>query len=171
MLIERETVQIILQAVTSFAIAGGLLFTAVQFRQARKAQVVANFEKLVELQFQLRQLRVLHPSLAGVHKHDVQHLHSDQEIQEYFLNLMQVSLFEIAWYAHREGQLPTDYFRSWATRIEQLGREESFQRMMRNPSMKIMHDEFDAYLRKLVGAPPRASRKEDQRGTAGASLS
>ena len=38
----------------------------------------------------------------------------------------------------------------------EIGREESFQRMLRNPSMKIMHDEFDAYLRALVAAatPP-----------------
>ena len=162
MLIERENVQIALQALSSLAIAGGLLFTAVQFRQARKAQVVANFEKLVELQFQLRQLRVVNPSLARVHSADVEHLHSDAEIQEYFLNLMQVSLFEIAWYAHREGQLPNDYFRSWATRITQLGKEESFQRMMANPAMKIMHDDFAVYLRTLTGTPERRFRGEDQ---------
>src|SRR5213075_74381 len=60
-----QIVQIILQALSSFAIAGGLIFTAVQFRQARKAQLVANFSKLVELQYELRQIRVQHPSLAS----------------------------------------------------------------------------------------------------------
>ena len=158
MLIERADVQIALQALSSLAIAGGLLFTAVQFRQARKAQVVANFEKLVEMQFQLRQLRVQNPALARVHSSDVEHLHSDEEIQEYFLNLMQVSLFEIAWYAHREGQLPSDYFKSWASRMTELGKEESFQRMMANPAMKIMHDDFAAYLRTLVNLPDTPSR-------------
>ena len=69
---------------------------AVQFRHAQKAQAVANFSKLVELQYQLRQIRVNNPSLASVHQADVQNLHSDREIQEYFLNLMQLSLFEIA---------------------------------------------------------------------------
>jgi hypothetical protein len=148
-----QLVQIILQALSSFAIAGGLLFTAVQFRQARKAQLVANFSKLVELQYQLRQIRVQQPSLASVHKHDVEHLHSEREIQEYFLNLMQLSLFEIAWYAHKHGQLPPDYFQSWAKRMWQVGQEESFRRMIQNPSMKIMHDEFDGYVRKLLATP------------------
>jgi len=98
-----QILQITLQALSSFAIAGGLIFTAVQFRQARKAQLVANFSKLVELQYQLRQIRVQFPSLASVHQHDVENLHSEREIQEYFLNLMQLSLFEIAWYAHKHG--------------------------------------------------------------------
>ena len=145
-----QTLQIILQALSSFAIAGGLLYTAVQFRQARKAQLVANFSKLVELQYQLRSLRVQNPSLASVHQHDVEHLHSDREIQEYFLNLMQLSLFEIAWYAHRQGHLPKDYFRSWSKLMKQLGDEESFRRMLSTPSVKIMHDDFDAYVRQLL---------------------
>jgi hypothetical protein len=145
--------QILLQAVSSFAIAAGLIFTAVQFRQARKAQLVANFSKLVELQYQLRKLRVDHPSLASVYRHDVEHLHSEEEIREYFLNLMQLSLFEIAWYAHREGQISADYFLSWAKRMWQVSREDSFRRMIRNPSMKIMHDDFEAYVRDLVESP------------------
>jgi hypothetical protein len=148
-----QIIQITLQALSSFAIAGGLLFTAVQFRQARKAQLVANFSKLVELQYQLRLIRVQVPSLASVHQDDVKHLNSEREIQEYFLNLMQLSLFEIAWYAHKHGQLPDDYFHSWAKRMWQVGHEESFQRMIRNPAMKIMHDEFDMYVKKLIAAP------------------
>jgi len=149
---DLQILQITLQALSSFAIAGGLLFTAIQFRQARRAQEVANFSKLVELQYQLRKLRVDHPELAGVHQLDVQQLHSPREIQEYFLNLMQVSLFEIAWYAHEQGQLPDDYFASWEKRMRQISQEKSFQRMLENPAMKIMHDDFDAYLRALVRA-------------------
>src|SRR5829696_2687449 len=90
---DLQILQITLQALSAFAIAGGLLYTAIQFRQARQAQEVANFSKLVELQYELRKLRVMHPELAGVHKLDVEHLHSEREIQEYFLNLMQLSLF------------------------------------------------------------------------------
>src|SRR5437764_10036466 len=148
-----QHVQIILQALSSFAIAGGLIFTAVQFKQARQAQVVANFSKLVELQYQLRQIRVYHPSLASVHKLDVEHLHSEREIQDYFLNLMQLSLFEIAWYAHKNGQLPDDYFQSWTSRMWQVGKEKSFRRMIDNPSMKIMHDEFDGFVGRLLDIP------------------
>jgi hypothetical protein len=150
---DLQILQITLQALSAFAIAGGLLYTAIQFRQARQAQLVANFSKLVELQYELRRIRVEHPSLAGVHKHDVEHLKSDREVQEYFLNLMQLSLFEIAWYAHKHGQLPDDYFRSWAKRMWQIGKEDSFKRMIANPAMKIMHDDFESYLRKLLSSP------------------
>src|SRR6185436_19916673 len=148
-----QIIQIVLQALSSFAIAGGLIYTAVQFQQARKAQLVANFSKLVELQYDLRRMRVDNPSLASVHPPDVQNLHSDREIQEYFLNLMQLSLFEIAWYSHKHGQLPDDYFHSWAKRMWQVAQEPSFRRMIENPAMKIMHDEFEAFVRKLIDAP------------------
>src|SRR5512146_880772 len=152
-----QLLQITLQALSSFAIAGGLIFTAIQVWQARKAQLVANFSKLVELQYQLREIRVEHPELASVHQHDVENLHSDREIQDYFLNLMQLSLFEIAWYAHKHGQLPDDYFNSWASRMWEVAQEDSFRRMINNPAMKIMHDEFDRFIRDLVEmpAPPR----------------
>lgn len=152
-----QIIQITLQALSSFAIAGGLIFAAIQVWQARKAQLVANFSKLVELQYQLRQIRVEHPALASVHEHDVQNLGSEREIQDYFLNLMQLSVFEIAWYAHKHGQLPDDYFHSWASRMWEVSREESFRRMINNPAMKIMHDDFDAFVRRLVEmpAPPR----------------
>lgn len=148
-------VQITLQALSAFAIAAGVIYGAIQFREARKAQAVANFAKLVELQYQLRKIRVDHPELAGVHKHDVEHLHSEREVKEYFLSLMQLSLFEIAWYAHRQGQLPDDYFDSWAKRMKQLGEEESFRSMLANPAMKIMHDDFDTYVRSLLGMSTR----------------
>ena len=152
-----QIVQITLQALSSFAIAGGLIFTAVQFRQARKAQLVANFSKLVEMQSQLRYLRVQEPSLASVSPGDVEYLKSDREIQEYFLNLIQLSIFEIAWYAHKHGQLPPDYFDSWSTRMWEVAQEASFRSMINNPSMKIMHDDFDAFVRQLIEmpAPPR----------------
>lgn len=148
-----QTVQIILQALSSFAIAGGLIFTAVQFRNARKAQLVANFSKLIELQSQLRYVRVNQPSLASVSPGDVENLKSDREIQEYFLNLIQLSIFEIAWYAHQHGQLPDDYFNSWTSRMWEVAQEKSFRSMIENPSMKIMHDAFDKYVHRLIDAP------------------
>ena len=148
-----QIVQITLQALSSFAIAGGLIFTAIQFRHARKAQLVSNFSKLIELQTQLRYLRVENPSLASVSPGDVEYLKSDREIQDYFLNLIQLSIFEIAWYAHEQGQISPDYFHSWTTRMWEVAQEKSFRSMIDNPSMKIMHDEFDAYLRQLIDAP------------------
>ena len=154
-----QTAQVVLQALSSFAIAGGLIFTAIQFRNARKAQLVANFSKLIEMQSQLRYLRVEQPSLASVSPGDVQNLKTDREIQEYFLNLIQLSIFEIAWYAHRHGQIPPDYFNSWTTRMWEVMQEKSFRSMIDNPSMKIMHDEFDTYIRRLIDAPePRRAK-------------
>ena len=70
-----------------------------------------------------------------------------------------LSLFEIAWYAHRQGQLPSDYFHSWEVRMKQLGNEESFRRMLANPAMKIMHDDFDAYLRSIIQVPRQLPAK------------
>ncbi len=151
-----ELVQVTLQALTSFAIAGGLLYTAVQFRQAQKAQLVANFSKLVELQFGLRQMRVLNPALVSEHERESDKLRTDHDIQQYYVNLMQLSLFEIAWYAHKHGQLPADYFDSWTKRMRQLGGEPAFRNMLNNPAMKILHDDFDSYVRALVLDPPRA---------------
>lgn len=153
-----QIVQIVLQALTSFAIAGGLIFTAIQFRNARKAQLVANFSKLVELQAQLRYQRVEQPSLASATPGDVEYLKSDREIQEYFLNLIQLSIFEIAWYAHKQGQVPPDYFHSWSTRMWQVAQEPSFRSMIDNPSTKIMHDEFDTYVRQLIDSPVPPAR-------------
>ena len=150
---ELQILQITLQALSAFAIAGGLLYTAIQFRQAQRAQQVANFQKLVELQYGLRKMRVDNPSLASVHKLDVEHLHSEREIQEYFLNLMQLSLFEIAWYAHQHGQLPDDYFQSWEKRMQQVAQEKSFRAMIDTPAMKIMHDDFETYVRALLRPP------------------
>jgi len=150
-------IQVTLQALVSAGIAGGLIFTAIQFRHARKAQLVANFSKLVEMQSQLRYLRIENPSLASVSPKDVEHLKSDREIREYYLNLIQLSVFEIAWYAHKHRQLPADYFQSWTSRMWEVSQEPSFRSMLDSPAMKIMHDEFDAYIRRLarLPAPPR----------------
>jgi hypothetical protein len=145
-----QLIQVTLQALSAFSIAGGLLYAAIQFRQARRSQQVANFSKLVEMQYELRKIRVTNPELASVHKLDVERLHSEREVQEYFLNLMQLSLFEIAWYAHEQKQLPDDYFHSWTKRMQQVAQEPSFRRMLDNPAMKIMHDDFEKFLRTLL---------------------
>jgi hypothetical protein len=146
-----QILQITLQALSSFAIAAGLIFTAFQFSQARKAQLVANFSKLVELQYQLRRLRVDNPKLAS--QEDTKHLPTEFDVQVYYVNLMQLSLFEIAWYAHRHGQLPQDYFNSWKVRIWDVAQEPAFRAMLENPAMKIMHDEFALFVRHLVEGP------------------
>lgn len=145
-----QTLQVVLQSVSALAIAGSLVYATVQFRHARDAQRVANFSKLVELQMDLRRMRVEDPRLAYVYKDDVKNLKDDAEVREYFFNLMQLSVFEIVWFMHRNRQLPEDYFASWAKRMQVIESEESFRRMMDNPSMKILHDEFQTYVQDML---------------------
>ena len=154
---DYEMLKVFLQAVSSFAVATGLIFAAVQFYYARKAHHVANFTRLVELQFQLRKMRVDDPSLASVYKHDVAGLRNEREIREYFINLMQLSVFEIVWYSHRLGQLPDDYYESWVNRMKEIENEDSFRTMINNPSMKILHDDFHKYIVEMAngGVKPR----------------
>jgi hypothetical protein len=142
--------QVVFQSISSLAIAGGLVYTSFQFRHYKRAAHVANFSKLVELQMQLRKMRVDDPELAGVFKHDLEGMNSPQEVRYYFMNLMQLSLFEIAWFGHRHGQLPEDYFQSWVKRMDAIQKEESFRKMMASPSMKIMHDDFQKYMNELM---------------------
>ncbi len=139
---QLQTIQVFLQFISSTAIAASLLYAAIQFRNTRRAQHVANFTKLVELQMSLRRMRVDDPSLGSVHSHDMEGLNSPEEVRAYFVNLMQLSVFEIVWFSHKMGQLPDDYFESWMKRMEQIREEPSFQKMLDKPSMKIFHDDF-----------------------------
>ena len=147
---DYELIRTLLQAISSLAIAGGFIYTAIEFRKGREARHVANFSHLVELQMQLRRMRVDDPSLAEVYKHDVQGLRTDREVREYFFNLMQLSVFEIVWFSHRAGQLPQDYFTSWEKRMREIAREDSFRNMMEGPNMKILHDDFQSYVQMMV---------------------
>lgn len=143
-------IALVLQSLSSFAIAAGVIFAAVQFRQARRASHVANFTKLVELQLNLRRMRVDNPALAKVYRHDVSTLHNDDDIREYFFNLMQLSVFEIVWFSHQERQIPDEYFLSWERRMREIAQEESFQKMMHSGQMKILHDDFQAYVMTML---------------------
>ncbi len=153
---QLQIVQTCFQALSSIAIAGGAVFAGYQFLQWRKTQYLANFQKLVELQMHLREMRVHDPALARVYRHDVERLESDQDIRLYFFNLMQLSVFEIVWFAFRQGQIPEDYYRSWLERVRSIAKEESFQKMMANPSMKIMHDDFQRFITELAERSRRA---------------
>jgi len=62
--VNNTMLQVVLQAVSALAVAGGLVYAALQFRGWRTAQYVANFTTLVELQLQLRQMVVEESTLA-----------------------------------------------------------------------------------------------------------
>jgi hypothetical protein len=146
---------VIFQSITALSVAGSLFFAAYQFRNLRRAQHVANFTKMVELQMHLREMRVHDPQLARTYTHDVEFLAGERDIREYFFNLMQLSVYEIVWFSYREGQLPQSYYNSWEKRMRAIAAEPSFRRMIANPSMKIHHDEFQAYIHQLVQQTPQ----------------
>jgi hypothetical protein len=155
-------VQLLFQGLSSFAIAAGLIYTAVQFRKQGRAQHFANFAKLVEMQMHLREMRVNDPSLAMVYKNDVAFADNlppddrERAVRDYFFNLMQLSVFEIVWFGWRHGQIPEDYFRSWETRMHDVVAEESFLFMWHSASMKFMHDEFHVFMKQMIDGPARS---------------
>lgn len=155
-----ELLRTILQFISSVALVGSVIYGAIQLRNWHRTQQVTNFTKLVELQMQLRRLRVDRPELADVHQHDMDDLQSPKDVQHFFLNLMQLSVFEIAWYSHKMGQLNDDYFESWVRRMRVIKCEKSFQRMWAKPSMKILHDEFEAYMRRIMAEPGDCGEKK-----------
>ena len=145
-----QELQVIFQALSSLAIAGGLVYSAIQFRSYRRAQHFANFSKLVEMQMHLREMRVDGPSLAEVYKHDTIGVESGRGVREYFFNLMQLSVFEVTWFGWKNGEVPEGYFRSWEVRMREIVSEESFRTMWASRSMKFMHDDFQRYMAGLV---------------------
>lgn len=151
-----QAAQVLFQALSSLAIAGGFLYTAIQFRNYRKAQHFANFSKLVELQMHLREMRVTDPSLAEVYRHDVADMRSQRDIREHFFNLMQLSVFEIVWFGWTSGQIPESYFRSWESRMREIAAERSFRAMMTSTRMKILHDPFHGYMKEMLRTTPPA---------------
>ena len=147
---DLPTLQVIIQSASSVLIASGLIFAGLQFRHWRSVAHVGNFTKMVELQMHLREMRVNDPKLAYVYAHDVEGRLDEREIREYFFNLMQLSVFEIVWFSHREGQLPKDYFLSWEGRMKEIATEQSFQSMFDSHSLKILHDDFEKYIERMV---------------------
>jgi len=147
---DTQTIQVGLQVLSSVVVTTGVTFAALQLRHWRRAGQMSNFIKLVEMQMALRMARVQNPRLAAVFQHDVEDLKNDEDIQLYFLNLVQLSVFEVAWYGFRTGQIGEDYFRSWENRMRALRDEPSFRKMLSKPSMKILHEEFERYVKELM---------------------
>ena len=137
----------IVQAIPVLSAAGGLLFTGWQLRGWRAQQYVTNFTKLIELQLQIRQMYINDPTLApdGI---------PAEQTRPYFFNLIQLSLFEIAWYSHKYGQLTDDYFASWEASMVSIARRPSFRAMWQSEQTKILHDGFRKYMETLMQERP-----------------
>jgi hypothetical protein len=137
----------IVQAIPLLAAAGGLVYAALQFRGWRASQYVANFTKLIELQLQIRKMAVDDPTLRPEGTHP-------KEVRDYYYSLMQLSLFEIAWYSHKYGQLTDDYFASWEVNMRSVAKRPEFCTMWQSDRTKILHDGFRKYMETLMQEVP-----------------
>ncbi len=141
--------QILVPAVSTLGVAGGLVYAGLQLRGWRDAQYVANFTKLVELQLELRKMLVDDPTLA-FHGLDMSPGIPPEDIRADYYNLMQLSLFEIAWFTHKRGQLTDDYFNSWVDSMEEVVQRPAFTEMWQREQLKIMHSGFRDYMNKVL---------------------
>ena len=144
---ETSMLHVILQAIPLLAATGGLVYAALQFGGWRNSQYVANFTKLIELQLQLRKMVVDDPTLIPSDA-------STEEMRIAYYNLMQLSLFEIAWFSHRYGQLTDDYFASWKSNILSIATRPGFRAMWQSDRTKILHDDFREYMETLMQEKP-----------------
>ena len=137
----------IVQAIPVLAAAGGVVYAALQFRGWRYSQYVANFTKLIELQLQIRKMVVDDPTLGpeGIPK---------EEMRRYYYSLIQLSVFEIAWFSHRYGQLTGDYFDSWEAHMSSIAKRPDFRAMWQSDRTKILHDGFRKYMETLMQERP-----------------
>ena len=137
----------LVQAIPVLAAAGGVVYAALQFRGWRYSQYVANFTKLIELQLQIRKMVIDDPTLGpeGVPK---------EEMRGYYYNLIQLSLFEIAWFSHRYGQLTEDYFTSWEVSMVSIAKRPAFRAMWESDRTRILHDGFRKYMETLMQKTP-----------------
>ena len=117
----NNAIQLVAQAISTLAVAVGLIYAALQFRGWRTAPYVTNFTELVKLQLELRKMVVDDPALArpglGFSAET-----PPENIRSDFYNLMQLSLFEIAWFGHLKRQLTDDYFNSWITNMAEVAK-------------------------------------------------
>jgi len=152
----EETLRVVLQALTAFLYAGTVIYAALQFRGWRSAQHVANFSKLVELQLKLRSMNVNDPTLSALDESAVPGA-TPEEIRGYFYNLMQLSLFEIAWFSHKHGQLDEGYFHSWVTNMSAIVKRQSFRLMWQSDRTKILDNSFRKYVDSLIDGSSHAT--------------
>jgi len=139
-----DMVNVLLRGIPLLAAGGGLVYAALQFRGWQTAQYVANFTKLVELQLQLRRMALDDPSLVPWFQDPA------KEMRSFFYMLMELSLFEIAWFSHRHGQLTDDYFASWEVSFASIARRPEFRAMWQSDRTKILHDGFRQYMDTLI---------------------
>jgi len=134
---------------STLGVAGGLVYAGLQLRGWRDAQYVVNFTKLVELQLQLRKMLVDDPTLAfqglGLPPDT-----PPKDIRGDYYNLMQLSLFEIAWFTHLHRQLTDDYFDSWVDSMSEVVQRPAFKEMWRREQLKIMHRGFRDYMNSVI---------------------
>jgi hypothetical protein len=148
--------QLVVQVMSTLAVAGGMIYAALQFRGWRTAQYVTNFTELVKLQLELRKMVVDDPTLA-IPSLGVPAETRPEEIRSNYYNLMQLSLFEIAWFSHLKGELTDDYFNSWVMNMTDVARRPAFRAMWMSDRTKIMHAGFREYMNGFMADLPASA--------------
>ena len=67
-----------------------------------------------------------------------------------YYNLMQVSLFEIAWFSHRHGELTKDYFETWTAYMKAVAQRPTFREMWALDRSAILHNRFRKYMDSIL---------------------
>jgi len=141
--------QFLVQIVSTLGVAGGVVYAGKQLRGWRDSQYIANFTKLVQLQLEHRKRLVDDPALAlqGI---GLPAGTPPEDIREDYYNLMQLRLFEIAWFTHLHGQLTDDYFNSWVAGMAEVIERPAFKAMWQKERLKIQHSEFRDYMNEMM---------------------
>ena len=118
-----------------------LLVLIAQTRQLRKAIHGSNHARMIEMLKDLRVLRINDPALAKVYSKDVEGL-SDEETRYHFFNLTVLSIMEMIYVDWKQGLITKKVWDYWLNAIRKIAREESFRKMVKRDSCKIVNPEF-----------------------------
>jgi hypothetical protein len=140
--------QFVVQFISTLGVAGGVVYAGKQLRGWRDSQYIANFTKLVQLQLEMRKMAVDDPTLA-FQSHGAPAA-TPRDIREDYYNLMQLRLFEIAWFTHLHGQLTDDYFNSWVAGMAEVIQRPAFKTMWDKERLKIQHSGFRDYMNEMM---------------------
>ena len=141
--------QVVLQAVSALAVTGGAGLRGLAVSGVANRAACGEFYHAGRAAITTPQMAVEDPTLATLGAGMSPETAPD-EIRGNFYNLMQVSLFEIAWFSHQHGQLPHDYFASWVASMAVVAQRPAFRTMWQSDRTKILHAGFRQYMNILL---------------------
>jgi len=140
---------IILMFLQTIIYGATLWVLIIQNRKLTKSININNYQTAVQFLKDLRQLRILDPSLAKVYKKEIKGL-SEDEIRFHFFNLIVLSTLELLYAQNKAGFLDDDTWNFWLNAIKRIAQEKSFQDMLVRSSYKIVNPEFEKIIRSEI---------------------